>query len=176
MSSVDPSIEEVVMSSLGQGAKGVGNVAHHMYHTRFACQKKGRKAIWYELCEDRWVEVPDGWKLRAAFSRDIPKLNDRLASKVSRAAGQEEDVSIARKMNKERDKLFSVYIKLQDVHYVDRVMKQCADRFNMEGIMGETKRPCVELAREEAWSLDTYHRVVEWLRGVNGIKETSLLL
>ena len=160
----EATIEELIWESMDLGANGVAKVAHHMYKERYACVMKARKPFWYERKGDGWVEMQHGWLLRRALSGTVASHYERTALNAYRQAGQEEDVTFARKIRMEGEKLISVYVKLQTVRYVDRVMKECAMLFRTEGIVGE-KRNKVELTPEGAWILDTYHHVVGMLRG-----------
>jgi P4 family phage/plasmid primase-like protien len=105
----------------------VANLVHEMYKYHFVCTSI-KHSTWYEFRNHRWREVEKGYTLQSKLSGEV--LNEYLS--ISRLqcdqaidACDDSKTQLVQRLKK----LADVTMKLQDITFKDKVMKECSHKF-----------------------------------------------
>lgn len=111
----------------------VAKVVYEMYKYQFICTSI-KHHTWYEFKNHRWHETEAGIELKKKLSNDV--LNEYLnMSRIYSSRGIEMVGPSKQPFIDRAKKLFDVILKLQDISFKDKVMKECEAMFYDKGFM-----------------------------------------
>ena len=105
----------------------IGKVVYEMYKYQYVCTSL-KHNTWYEFRNHRWHEMEGGVELKKKLSNDV--LNEYLAmNRIYLSRGMEMYGPSKQPYIDNAKKLLEVTLKLQDITFKEKVMKECMAMF-----------------------------------------------
>jgi len=121
------SISSYIEQSMNGATYTIAKVVYEMYKYQYVCTSL-RHNTWYEFKNHRWHEIEAGIDLKMKLSNDVLneylRMNQNFLSKGIEMNGSSKQPYIDN-----AKKLLEVTLKLQDITFKDKLMKECSALF-----------------------------------------------
>jgi len=121
------SLSDFIEQSMNGATFTISKVVHEMYKYQFICTSI-KHNTWYEFKNHRWYETEAGLGLKNRLSNDVLneylKMNQLYLSRATEMEGSKKHPYIDN-----AKKLLEVTLKLQDITFKDKIMKECSSLF-----------------------------------------------
>jgi len=121
------SLSKFLELSMNGSTNAIANVVYEMYKYHYVCTSR-KHSTWYEFRNHRWHEIEKGIYLEAKLSNEV--LNEYLAlNQMYLDQGIQVNDEGKEPYIQRVKKLCDVTMKLQDINFKEKVMKECAVKF-----------------------------------------------
>jgi hypothetical protein len=121
------SLSDWIEQSMNGTTYTISKVVHEMYKYQYVCSSI-RHNTWHEFKNHRWHEIEAGIGLKNRLSNDVLneylKMNQLYLSRATEMEGSKKHPYIDN-----AKKLLEVTLKLQDITFKDKIMKECTYLF-----------------------------------------------
>lgn len=121
------SLSDFIEQSMNGTTFTIGKVVHEMYKYSYVCTSL-RHNTWYEFRNHRWHEIEAGIGLKNRLSNEVLneylKMNQLYLSRATEMEGSKKHPYIDN-----AKKLLDVTLKLQDITFKEKIMKECQSTF-----------------------------------------------
>lgn len=121
------SISSYIEQSMNGATYTIAKVVYEMYKYQYVCTSL-RHNTWYEFKNHRWHEIEAGIDLKNKLSNDVLneylRMNQNFLSRGIEMSGANKQPYIDN-----AKKLLEVTLKLQDITFKDKLMKECSGLF-----------------------------------------------
>jgi hypothetical protein len=121
------SLSDFIEQSMNGTSFTISKVVYEMYKYQYVCTSL-RHNTWYEFKNHRWHEIEAGIGLKNRLSNDVLneylKMNQLYLSRATEMEGSKKHPYIDN-----AKKLLEVTLKLQDITFKDKIMKECSSMF-----------------------------------------------